>query len=142
MGKMRHAQNSEAHVQRCLTQLVCGIPLSLLLHTVCYKTRTGTSVARETGQVQDKLKSNICSGKAQGNQSEKQYMEDISPGADSLSFSASSLPALWLTKDDSNDTEVTESFPCTLVGRSALGLAEQHLALASLGHDILDSPQP
>lgn len=68
-------------------------------------------------------------------------MEDISPGADSLS-SASSLPTLWLTKDDGNDTEVTESLPCKLVGSSALGLAEQHLALASLGHDILDSPQP
>lgn len=66
-------------------------------------------------------------------------MENISPGADSLS--ASSLPALWLTKNDSNDREVSDSFPCVRVGTSALGLAEQHLALASLGHDILDSPQ-
>lgn len=37
-------------------------------------------------------------------------------GADSLSkpsFSASSLPALWLTKNDVRHMEVTKSFPCT-----------------------------
>lgn len=70
-------------------------------------------------------------------------MENISARADSVSkppFSAFPLPALWLTKDDGNDTEVTESFPCIRVGSSALGHAEQHLATACLGYDILDSP--
>lgn len=121
----------------------CELPSPLLLHKARFKPCTGTSVPSENIQVQYWMYwvyDLLWEISREPKRKRRTCLLGL-PRTSSLPFQhlSSSSEA---DQHDSRDTEMTEFFPHTRMGRAELRLAEQHLALASFRDNSLDAPQP